>query len=59
MFGSGGRRGFVIRIIDWAPMFIESVFEGGFSFSYVLQLTAFTLNHVKKIFSVIVKMICF
>ena len=52
MFGSCGGFRFGVRIIYGTAVFIKSVFLASFILSNILQITAVTLNHVNKIFSV-------
>ena len=46
---------FCIRVIYGTTEFIKSVFKLTFSFSYVLKITAATLNNVHEFFSVTCK----
>ena len=52
MFCSSSRFRFGVRVIYSTAVFIKTVFQASFSFSYVLQITAVTLNQVDEVFSV-------
>ena len=46
MFRNSGWSGCNVSFVNWASMFVESVFETSLSFTYVLQMAAVTLYHV-------------
>ena len=52
MFCGCSRFRFGARVIYGTAVFIESVFLTSFSLSYVLQVTAVTLNYVDEVFCV-------
>ena len=43
---------FNVSFVDCTSVFVKSVLETPLSFTYILQITTVTLNHVDHIFSV-------
>ena len=37
-------------LVIWSAVFVEAIFKSSFSFSYILFVTAFAVNHVNMVF---------
>ena len=38
--------------VNWSAVFVEAIFQSSFSFSCILLISAFALNHVNRVFRV-------
>ena len=40
------------RFVNWSVVFVEAIFQSSFTFSCMLLISAFALNHVNRVFRV-------